>query len=112
MSSKTKKFWRWLMMSLGIPAVLLAGEAQNAFNEGGKLYKAGKYKEAITAYNRAIKAAPKSEEAYNNRGLAYFKLGQNETALKDYDEALKLNPKLTDARFNRGNAHFQQKHYE
>ena len=61
---------------MATPAMLLAGEAQNAFNEGVKLYKAAKYKEAIAAYNRAIKASAKSEEAYNNRGLAYFKLGQ------------------------------------
>ncbi len=91
---------------------MLGGEAQNAFSEGVKLYKAGKYKDAVAAFNRAIKAAPKSDEAYNNRGLAYFKLGQNDNALKDYDEALKLNPKMTDAYFNRGNVHFAQKQYD
>ncbi len=84
---------------------MLAGEAQNAFNDGVKLYKAAKFKDAVVAFNRALKAAPKSDEAYNNRGLAYFKLGQIDSAIKDYDEALKLNPKLTDAYFNRGNAH-------
>ena len=74
MSSKAKRFFRWFVMLLGIPAMLFAGEAQNAFNEGVKFYRAAKYKEAIAAYNRAIKAQPKSEEAHNNRGLAYFKL--------------------------------------
>ncbi|MEO6162621.1 MAG: tetratricopeptide repeat protein, partial [Candidatus Binatia bacterium] len=95
-------FSRCLSLLL-IPAALFGAEAQIAFNEGVKQYKSAKYKEAVAAFNRAIKAAPKSDEAYNNRGLAYAKLGQQDNALKDYDEALKLNPNLTDAQFNRGN---------
>ena len=66
----------------------------------------------MNAFSRAIKASPKADEAYNNRGLAYFKLGQTDNAVKDYDEALRLNGKLTDAHFNRGNAYFAQKQYD
>src|SRR5687767_11300859 len=94
----------FLLAFLALPAVIIAAEAQNAFNQGVKLYKAAKYKDAVAAFNRALKAAPKSDEIYNNRGLAYFKMGQHESAIKDYDEALKLNPKMTEAYFNRGNA--------
>ena len=111
MRAVKRYFWSCLSILL-IPAALFAAEAQNAFNEGVKLYKAAKYKEAVAAFNRAIKAAPKSDEAYNNRGLAYAKLGQQDNALKDYDEALKLNPNLTDAQFNRGNVFFAQKQYD
>jgi tetratricopeptide (TPR) repeat protein len=70
------------------PVLLLAGQAENAFNEGVKYYKAEKYKEAVAAFTRAIKASPRSDEAYNNRGLAHFKLRQNDDAIKGYDEAL------------------------
>ena len=38
---------------------LYAAEASNAFNEAVKNQRAGKYKEAIAAYDRAIKADPK-----------------------------------------------------
>ena len=89
-----------------------AGEAQNAFNEGVKHHQAGKFKEAIAAYDRAIKVSPDASEAYNNRGLAYHKLGQIGNALKDYDQAIKLNPNFTDALYNRGNALLAQKQYE
>src|SRR5512132_4385263 len=110
---RTIKRCLWVHLTiLLIPAALFAAEAQNAFNEGVKYYKSAKYKEAVAAFNRAIKAAPKSDEAYNNRGLAYAKLGQRDNALKDYDEALKLNPDLSDAQFNRGNIFFVQKDYE
>jgi len=84
-------FWSCLSILL-IPAALLAGEAQNAFNEGVKHYKAGKFKEAVAAFNRAIKAAPKSDDAYNNRGLAYAKLGQPDNAVKDYDGSTEATP--------------------
>jgi len=52
-----------LVIVLLLPASIFAGEAQNAFNEGVKYYKAGKYKEAVAAYNRAIKSSPKADEA-------------------------------------------------
>ena len=67
----------------GMPQQACAGEAQNAFNEGVTYQRAGKLKEAIAAYDKAIKADPKAAEAYNNRGLAYYKLGRNEDAIKD-----------------------------
>ena len=70
----TSNFWGGLVVVLAFPAVLIAGEAQNAFNEGGKLYKAGKYKEAVAAYNRAIKSSPKADEALTT-ALGHFKLG-------------------------------------
>ncbi|HMA81213.1 MAG TPA: tetratricopeptide repeat protein, partial [Candidatus Binatia bacterium] len=113
MKKPTIGFYRWAIFGLlALPALLYASEAQNAFNEGVNFYRAGKYKEAVGAFSRAIKVSPKADEAYNNRGLSHFKLGQIDEAIKDYDEALKLNPKLTDAYFNRGNARSAQKQYE
>ena len=99
------KLWQFSLIILLVPSGVIGAEAQNAFNEGVKLYQAGKFKDAVAAFNRAVKAAPKSDEAFNNRGLAYFKLGQIDMAVKDYDESIKLNAKSTDAFFNRGNAH-------
>src|SRR5512132_3933036 len=101
-----------LALVLGSPVVSMAGEAQSAFNEGTKLYRAGKFKEAVSAYDRAIKASPTAPEPYNNRGLARYKLGQIEAAITDYDVAIKLNPKFTDAYSNRGNAYYSQKQYD
>ncbi|HET7393245.1 MAG TPA: tetratricopeptide repeat protein, partial [Candidatus Binatia bacterium] len=103
-----------LLVALAMPwgNIGWGGEAQNAFNDGVKHYQAGRFKEAVAAYDRAIKASPDASEAYNNRGLAYHKLGQTGNALKDYDQAVKLNPNFTDAVYNRGNALLAQKQYE
>src|SRR5574341_610778 len=53
----------WLLI-IAVPAAVIAGEAQNSFNQGVKLYRAAKYKEAVAAFNRAIKLSPKADEAY------------------------------------------------
>src|SRR5258706_14024629 len=63
MTARVKWLGSFLVFLLPFPAVVVAAEAQNAFNEGVKFYKAGKFKEAVNAFNRAIKAATKSDEA-------------------------------------------------
>ena len=98
----------WLVAA----ASAMAAVAEDDFKQGVELYRAGKYRAAIAAYDKAIKAAPQAAEAYNNRGLAHFKLGEHDQAIKNYDMALKLKPSLTDARTNRGNARFAQKKFD
>ena len=68
-----------LFVALATPLVGWAGEAQNAFNEGVKHHQAGRFKEAIAAYERAIKISPDASEAYNNRGLAYHNSDRSAT---------------------------------
>ena len=60
--------WVAIVVFIATTGLLFAGEAQEAFNEAVKFYRAGKFKEAIAAYDRAIKAAPKAAEAYLGRG--------------------------------------------
>ena len=62
----------------------------------------GKFEEAHSYYNLAIKINPKFEPAYYNRGNVKKKLGDHEEAMKDYDEAIKINPKFVEAYCNRG----------
>ena len=72
-----------LVLTVGIAPPLFAAEAANAFNEGVKHQRAGKYKEAIAAYDRAIKGDPQSAETFLARGSALAKTGAYERALKD-----------------------------
>src|SRR5215470_18659458 len=82
-----------------------SGQAEDALNEGLKLHEAGKPKEAIREYDRAIKANPKLSDAYFNRGNAYYDLGEDQQAIKDYSQVLRLNPKDAEALYNRANAY-------
>ena len=86
-------------MAIAILSLKIAGAAEDPtaqMAEGVKYYRAGKYKEAIGAYDRAIKTAPNAAEAYLGRGSAYAKLRQNEQAIRNYDDAIRLNPDLAD----------------
>ena len=68
MRARLVKLWVAVVMLMAMPNLLLSGEAQNAFNEAVKFHRAGKFKEAIAAYDRALKAAPNAAEAYLGRG--------------------------------------------
>src|SRR5947207_12189933 len=56
------------------------GQAEETLNAGLKLHEAGKPKEAIREYDRAIKANPKLAEAYFNGGNVHYDLSDNEHA--------------------------------
>lgn len=45
--------------------------------------QAGRYREAIADYDRAIRFDPNYSYAFNNRGWAFYKLGDTEKALKN-----------------------------
>ncbi|HUN54385.1 MAG TPA: tetratricopeptide repeat protein, partial [Smithella sp.] len=48
------------------------------------------YPMAIEDFNKAIKLAPNSANAYNNRGLAYFMQGNDKKGCSDVQKACSL----------------------
>lgn len=92
-----------LVISLASPAV--AGDAAVWNNRGADLYNAGRYQQAIKAFDQAIKMNPRYTDAYSNRGAAYDALNQPERAVVDYSKALKLNPRFTSSYINRALAY-------
>ena len=69
-------------------------------------------KEAINAYNEAIRLKPDMAEAYNNRGVAKNALGQYKSALADFNEAIRLKSDNAEAYNNRGNAKSGLRQYQ
>jgi tetratricopeptide (TPR) repeat protein len=53
-------------------------------------------KEAMTAYNEAVRLDPLSARVYNHRGDAYRRLGRYHQALLDYNQAIRLAPELAE----------------
>lgn len=104
---------RWTMWWLSIVLMLVVGvktevwgdEASDAYDKGIQFLSEGRQRDAIAAFDKAIRLNPRSAEAYQGRGMAYNETGQNERALKDYDAALALNPQYAEAYFNRGNVY-------
>jgi tetratricopeptide (TPR) repeat protein len=87
-------------------------DAVDWFKEGLALAESGKFKDAISLYNKAIDADPKYAAAYNARGWAYFKIGDYPSALKDNDRALDLKPQVPSALLNRSWTLWGMKQYD
>lgn len=67
--------------------------AQDNLEKGTKLYNAGNYQDAITAFSRAIEIKPDYAIAYYNRAIIYHKLGDTLHAENDLREASRLGHK-------------------
>ena len=53
--------------------------------------KLGRYKEALSGYDRALELDPQDAAAWNNKGLVLVKLGHYKEALSCYDRARRLD---------------------
>jgi serine/threonine protein kinase len=80
-------------------------------NEAYTHYYAGRYQEAVAAYDHAIALSPNDANSYNNRGNAYRALKEYEKAIADYDRVIALDPNIIFAFNNRGNAYRALKEY-
>ncbi len=78
----------------------------------GDVYMARKmYREAVDAYQEALKAQPKSYVLYNKLGIAYHQQLQLAQAQRCYERAIKLDNKYAEAINNLGTIYYAQKRY-
>ena len=71
------------------------------FSMGNILSEGGWIREAISAYDIALRLKPDYAEVYYNRGTAKTLIGEYETAIADFDETIRLNPEFVEAHYNR-----------
>ncbi|MEM9832431.1 MAG: tetratricopeptide repeat protein [Bacteroidota bacterium] len=81
-------------------------------HQGMVLHQSGKYQEAISAYNTALRQAPSNADLYLQRGFSREKLSQLQDALQDYTQAIGLDSRLEKAYLNRGNVYYKLKKFE
>ena len=75
--------------------------AARAWASSGYLVGEKNPKDAIFAFDQAIRLKPDYAEAYNNRGATKAALGRHDGALADYDEAVRLKPDYAYAYYQR-----------
>lgn len=69
----------------------------------GHLYfEAGRYEEAIDAYETALERDPDNPDLWTDLGVMYRRAGQPEAAIDAFDKAIALDNRHEIARFNRG----------
>jgi tetratricopeptide (TPR) repeat protein len=77
------------------------------YNMGNAFADLGEYKDAINAYEEAIKLNPKLSKPHHNLGLAYAASNRLADAANEFTQAVKLKPDYAEAHFNLGVAYLQ-----
>lgn len=80
--------------------------------EGNRLVKERKFKEALECYTKAIELDKSDPALYSNRSLMHYNLKDYNKALLDANKALSLNPNHGKAYLRKGNALEELKRYE
>ncbi len=90
------------LISLVLTLVLfpLCAHAGDLIPQADSFYREGKYAQALSAYEHALKNAPNDPYLYYNIGNCYFKMGSKGLATAYYYRAFKLNPQHSDIRHN------------
>jgi tetratricopeptide (TPR) repeat protein len=85
---------------------------QAILTQGNSLFFAGRYEEAITFYDRAVKIEPGSHEAWYNRGVSLEELGRYEEAIASYERAVEIKPDSRKAWYHRGDSLYDLGRYK
>ncbi len=89
------------------------GLSHNIHNNLGITYdRLGRYEEAVSELNEALRLNPGYVEVHNNLAVTYDKLGKRDEAVRELQEALRLNPGYTEAHNNLGNVYAGEGRYE
>ncbi|MFY0594483.1 tetratricopeptide repeat protein [Roseivirga sp.] len=98
-------------ISLLMALILVSACGADITREADNLYKAGKYQEAIQAYNEYIDTKPKDIKSLYNRGRAFEQIGDLESARKDFTRVLDLDINNLNANLSMGKYWYGQKDY-
>lgn len=83
------------------------------FNKiGNLLYRLGKYNEAISYFNKAIKVDRGDSIYHYNIGMSYVKLSKDNEAYKEFKKAISMNPNQEKYHHKLGNLLYAHKRYQ
>lgn len=92
---------------------LIGGSAYSKNEEGNRLYREGKYEEALKKYTEAQLSLPESPELHYNIGNVLYRMGKYDEAVEEYSKALSAGKKglSLDSRFNGGDSRYMKGDY-
>ena len=93
----------WALPSYNTPSK--DRQAKTSFKEALAHQEAGRYAEAIDAYEQSLKHDPRQAETLSNLGFCHRKLKHYSRAVSAYKDALDINPDLAEAHEYLGEAY-------
>lgn len=88
--------------------VYVASAAVLLFFSALTYQRIGVWKNSETLWTDVIQKYPRSDVAYDNRGVYYRSIKQNDKAMQDYNKVIEINPMYPLTYNNRGNIYFDQ----
>jgi tetratricopeptide (TPR) repeat protein len=89
----------------------LAQDVQSYIDQGVKSSQAGRYDQALQAFDQALKLKPNDPALLTYKGIVYYAKGNNSQAMQLFDQAIKLNPNFARAYYQRGMIYQAQEKY-
>ena len=80
----------------------IPAEAHQYFSQGVELSRRGKHREALEAFEEALKLIPGDPDTWCNKGVVLHYLGRHQEAIESYNQALEHAPALPETWFNLG----------
>jgi tetratricopeptide (TPR) repeat protein len=104
--------WLALMFLLLLAGASGAQDVQSYIDQGITNSQAGRYDQALQAFDQALKLKPKDPALLTYKGIVYYAKGQNGQAMQLFEEAIKLNPNFGRAYYQRGMIYQNQEKYD
>jgi tetratricopeptide (TPR) repeat protein len=97
-----------LLLPLGASA---AQDVQGLINQGMQASQAGRYDQALQAFDQALKLKPNDPAIISYKATVYYAKGNNAKAMELCNEAIKINPSFARAYNQRGMIYQSQEKY-
>jgi tetratricopeptide (TPR) repeat protein len=101
-----------LLFLLLAPGMSAAQDVQSYIDQGVKNSQAGRYAQALQAFDQALKLKPKDPALLTYKGIVYYAQGKNDQAMQLFEEVIKLNPNFGRAYYQRGMIYQNQEKYD
>jgi tetratricopeptide (TPR) repeat protein len=101
-----------LLFLLLLPGLSPAQDVQGSIDQGIQHSQAGRYDQALQAFDQALKLKPNDPALITYKATVYYAKGNNAQAVQLCEQALKLNPNFGRAYYQRGMIYDKQEKYD
>ena len=101
----------WLFLFL-LPGATAAQDVQSYTNQGMQASQAGRYDQALQAFDQALKLKPNDPTLLSYKATVYYAKGNNAQALQLVEQIIKQNPNFGRAYYQRAMILEKQEKYD